>query len=484
MPVKSDPFVIILAAGAGKRMRSPLPKVLHECLGRPMLERTLDEVTAALPNASICVVVGYARDQVNAFLEGWQERTGFARIMTVTQDPPQGTGHAVQVVASNPEARVHLAADAPVIVLPGDLPLVSAKLIRALADAKPLPSGILLTTRLVDPRGYGRVLRVGGSKGTSAARIVEEKDATDRERRITEVACSIYRFSGKFLLRALPKLNNKNVQGEYYLTDLIGLAAREKKPLRLLEWADAEELRGVNDPWELSIAERSLQLRIVERWARAGVRFLDPMSVAIEESVEIGVGVKVHRGVVMRGKTVVSDGADIGSNVVLRNTRVGPRAVVKAGTYCEQSEIGEEASVGPYAHLRPESRVGKRAKIGNFVELKKATIGEETSVAHLSYLGDATVGARVNIGCGFITCNFDGRVVNGSRKHPTVIEDDCFIGSDCQVIAPIHIGKGAYVASGTTVNKDVPADALAIARVRQENKLGYSSRLRPGKKES
>jgi bifunctional UDP-N-acetylglucosamine pyrophosphorylase/glucosamine-1-phosphate N-acetyltransferase len=216
----------------------------------------------------------------------------------------------------------------------------------------------------------------------------------------------------------------------------------------------------------------------VEAHARNGVRFLHPESVAIEAGVRIGAGVKIHRGVVLRGETAIGDGVDIGSNTVLRSCRVGANVVFKAGCYAENSVVEPGATLGPYAHLRPESQVGRDAKIGNFVELKKAVIGEKTSIAHLSYVGDAQIGARVNIGCGFITCNFDGRVKNGARKHVTVIEDDCFIGSDVQMVAPVRIGRGAYIASGSTITKNVEPDALAIARARQENRPGYAKRLR------
>jgi bifunctional UDP-N-acetylglucosamine pyrophosphorylase / glucosamine-1-phosphate N-acetyltransferase len=482
MPKYSESFVILLAAGAGKRMRSSLPKVLHECLGRPMLEHSLEKIIAVLPNASIGVVVGHGREEVSAFLEAWKLKTGFKNLKTITQENPQGTGHALQSVALDSWGKSQLEKSDSVLVFPGDLPLLSRDLIQAMVD-EGTSSGLLLTTELENPTGYGRVMKKGTSSTTRALKIVEEKDASEKQRKIKEVACSIYRFSGKFLLKALPKLKNLNAQKEYYLTDLIEIAAREKKPLSILKWKDGSELRGVNDFWELSLAEKTLQEKVIEKWARNGVRFMDPWSVVIEEGVKLNPGIKIHRGVVLRGKTSIGEGADIGANSVLKNTLVGPRAQVKAGTYSESSEIGEEAQVGPYAHLRPESRIGKRSKVGNFVELKKTTIGENTSVAHLSYLGDATVGSGVNIGCGFVTCNYDGRVINGSRKHPTVIEDDCFIGSDCQVIAPIRIEKGAYIASGSTVNRDVPADALAIGRSRQENKEGYALRLRP-KKES
>lgn len=479
MPKNQEQFVIILAGGQGKRMHSPLPKVLQECHGRPMLERTLENIIAALPNSSIGVVVGHASEQVETFLREYEKKSGCKTIQTFLQSPPLGTGHAVQCVLNDKKGEKALLHADEVYIFPGDLPLISKEMVAGLRDQaiSKKSSGVLLTTTLQDPKGYGRVV----SKKGFAQKIIEEKDASEKIKKIKEVACSIYKFSGKFLVKHLSKIKNNNAQSEYYLTDLIEFASKGKTPLTLFNWEKIDELRGVNDFWEMACAEKTLREKIIENHARKGVRFTDPWSCVIEENVQIEVGTKIHRGVVLRGKTSIGKHSDIGANSVLKNMIIGENVQIKAGTYAEDSEVGNHASVGPYAHLRPESKVGQHSKIGNFVELKKSIIGDHTSVAHLSYLGDATVGSHVNIGCGFVTCNYDGRVINGSRKHKTIIEDDCFIGSDCQVIAPIQIRKGAYIASGSTVNKDVPEDALAIGRSRQENKLGYAVRLRPKK---
>lgn len=475
--------ILILAAGLGKRMRSPLPKVLHEVSGEPMLSHILHCVKSATlsssekPDSPIGIIVGHGRELVEEKVRAHPE-LGKLNLSFLVQSEQKGTGHAVRSAMDTDWGRARAEENARILVLPGDLPLLPETLVSAMLA--PLAKGSalrLLTCELPDPFGYGRVVR----KGKFPARIVEEKDASPAQRKIREVAASIYTFDARFLAAALPKLSTKNAQGEYYLTDVVGLGAKAKKKMEILEWANPEDVRGVNDLWELAQAENLLNARIIRAWAREGVRFIAPETSLVERGVRIGAGVRIHRGVVLRGTTTIGDGSEIGSNAVLRNMTVGAKVSIRAGTYAEESEIQDEANVGPYAHLRPGSVVGRKAKIGNFVELKKARVGEGTSVAHLSYLGDAEVGDRVNIGCGFITCNFDGRVVDGSRKHKTVIEDDVFMGSDCQAIAPIRIGRGAYVASGSTLAEDVEADSLAIARARQVNKPGYARKLREKK---
>lgn len=474
--------LLILAAGLGKRMKSPLPKVLHDVCGEPMLIALLRSVARAKSDAEVGIIVGHGREKVesavNSAVSADESLSGL-RIVFLLQAEQRGTGHAVREAMATEWGKARLYSKSSIAVLPGDSPLIPPALVEAMMA--PLEKGValrLLTCVLPEPKGYGRIVRSGGRPNGAVSKIIEEKDANPKERAIREVGASIYAFDSAFLASSLPKLSTKNAQGEYYLTDLVALAAKGKKKIATLGWKDSEDVRGVNDAWELALAERALQLRIVEAHARNGVRFLDPWSVAIEARVRIGDGVRIHRGVVLRGSTTIGDGVDIGSNTVLRSCRIGEKVEFKAGCYAENSVVDSGAKVGPYAHLRPESHVGREAKIGNFVELKKAVIGEKTSIAHLSYVGDALIGARVNIGCGFITCNFDGRTKNGVKKHVTVIEDDCFIGSDVQMVAPIKIGKGAYVASGSTLTKNVEPDALAIARARQENRAGYAKRLR------
>ena len=470
--------VMILAAGQGKRMRSALPKVLHEIGGKPLIFHILSHVQKVASHAAVAVVVGHDRERVEKSI---REHGAFSslNITFIHQTEQKGTGHAARCAMDSAwgEARVKTKAD--VLVLPGDLPLITAELVQQMLE--PIGRGEalrLLTCTLPDPTGYGRVVR-RGKKG-SVLRIVEEKDASLREKEIQEAAVSIYTFQAAFLKYGLQKLSNKNAQGEFYLTDLISQAARSKKKVDVLHWNNSEDLRGVNDPWELAQASRILNERCLRDWALKGVKFLHPWTTWIDLSVELEEDVVVHPGVILSGATKVTRGATIGPRCVLKNVVIGKDANLKTGTVADDSVIGDGAQVGPYAHLRPGSVVGAHAKIGNFVELKKARIGERTSVAHLSYVGDADVGKDVNIGCGFVTCNFDGRVVNGERKHRTIIEDNVFLGSDCQTIAPVKIGRGAYVASGSTITEDVEPEALAIARARQVNKPGYAKKLRPG----
>lgn len=441
-----------------------------------MIFRILDQILAICPEAPVALVVGVGREQVESTIRA-EARFARLQLSFIHQAEQKGTGHAARCAMDSEWGSQVVAKKLPVLILPGDLPLIPETLVAQMIE--PLSSTTvlrLLSCELPDPKGYGRVVR-RGKKGP-VLRIVEEKDANVREKAIQEVAASIYLFQASFLRVSLGRLSNKNAQGEYYLTDLVAMASRGRKKMEGLIWSQPEDLRGVNDPWELAQADRTLNLRIVEKWARQGVRFTDPWSTRVDASVVLSAEVEVHRGAILTGSTQVAQGTVVGPYVQLRNMKVGEAVVIKQGTVAEDSVIAHGAMVGPYAHLRPESWVGKGAKIGNFVELKKTRIGERTSIAHLSYLGDAEVGERVNIGCGFVTCNFDGRVIDGSRKHKTVIEDDAFIGSDCQTVAPVTIGRGAYVASGSTITEEVPAEALAIARSRQTVKPGRARRLR------
>lgn len=471
------PGVIILAAGMGKRMRSSLPKVLLEIGGKPLLFHVLDEVQESHPDARVAIVVGHAREKVERAVHA-AGRYSALEISFVHQPEQKGTGHAARCAMDSPWGEARVKEKAPVLVLPGDLPLIPRELVAQML--LPLGRGDamrLLTCELSDPTGYGRVLRRG--KSGSVLRIVEEKDATLREKAVREVGASIYTFQSAFLKFALSRLQNKNAQGEYYLTDLVAAAARAKKRVDVLQWGRPEDVRGVNDPWELALARRFLNERCLRAWALAGARFMDPATTWIDSTVKLAEDVVVYPGVILQGTTEVASGTVIGPHCKLKNVEVGSSVEIKTGTVGEDSRVESGAALGPYAHLRPGSHVGPKAKIGNFVELKKAVIGEGTSVAHLSYVGDAEVGRHVNIGCGFVTCNFDGRVIGGERKHKTIIEDSAFIGSDCQAIAPVRIGRGAYVASGSTITEDVEPESLAIARSRQVNKPGYAKKLRP-----
>lgn len=458
-------------------MVSTLPKVLHPIGGQPMISHVLDAVSSVVPHVPIAVVVGHGKEKVESVLRS-EERWKELDLHTVEQSEPKGTGDAVRCAMNSRWGAKVYEDQCAVLVLPGDQPLISTALIAAMVEPLEKASIRMLTCELDDPTGYGRVVRQG--KEGPVQKIIEQKDATPKQQSIKEVANSIYLFEPGFLKQELPKLSNQNKQGEYYLTDLIQAAVRKRKKIEVLKWKNSEELRGVNDLWELSAAGRLLRERILKHWALAGVNFIDPSRVEIEASVRLSPGVVVYPGATLQGKTQIGEGTEIGPGCVLKDARIGAYCKIKAGSVIEDSSIGDSCNVGPYAHLRPDSHVGKESKIGNFVELKNSSIGSKTSIAHLSYVGDADVGSEVNIGCGFITCNFDGRVIEGSRKHRTVIEDRVFMGSDCQAIAPIRIGRGAYVASGSTLTKDVEPDALAIARSPQVIKAGYARRLREG----
>lgn len=435
----------------------------------------MSHVQEVSPQSPIAVVVGHDREKVEAAI---REHKPFAalKISFVHQQEQKGTGHAARVVMDSPWGAQMTKSKSDVLVLPGDLPLITSDLVRQMLEPLGRDALRLLTCQLSDPTGYGRVVR-RGKKG-SVLRIVEEKDASLREKEIQEVAVSIYTFQSAFLRYGLTKISNKNAQGEYYLTDLIAQASRAKKKVDVLGWSTPEDLRGVNDPWELAQASRTLNERCLRDWALKGVKFTHPWTTWIDLSVELEEDVIICPGAILTGTTKIARGAQIGPRCVLKNVTVGKDAHLKTGTVAEDSIIGESANVGPYAHLRPGTVIGAKAKIGNFVEIKKSKIGERTSIAHLSYVGDAEVGKDVNIGCGFVTCNFDGRVIAGERKHRTVIEDGVFLGSDCQAVAPVRIGRGAFIASGSTITEDVEADALAIARARQVNKPGYAKKLR------
>jgi bifunctional UDP-N-acetylglucosamine pyrophosphorylase/glucosamine-1-phosphate N-acetyltransferase len=466
--------VIILAAGLGKRMASSLPKVLIPVCGRPMLFQILDRLQEVAPGTRVNLVVGHQKDKV---IESVRAENHDLKIDFTEQSEQKGTGHAVRCAMESDWGVATLKAKEDVLVLPGDLPLITGDLIRDMLE--PLKRGSamrLLTATLLDPTGYGRIVRKG--KAGAVLRIVEEKDATPREKLLNEVGVSIYTFAPQFLATGVASLKNNNAQKEYYLTDLIAQAVSKKRTIETLSWESADDVRGVNNPYELSLAADLLNDRILKGHALNGVRFVSLHSCRIEPSVRIEPDVTVYPGVILEGQTRIGKGTVIGPNAFLRNTVVGEGVEIKAGTVAEESLVGDAVKVGPYAHLRPGSTIRQKAKIGNFVELKKTLIGENTSVAHLSYLGDAEVGKNVNIGCGFVTCNYDGRIIDGSRKHKTVIEDEVFVGSDCQAVAPVTLKRGSFIASGSTITETVEEDALAIARSRQVVKRGYAKKLR------
>jgi bifunctional UDP-N-acetylglucosamine pyrophosphorylase/glucosamine-1-phosphate N-acetyltransferase len=460
--MSSPVTAVVLAAGQGTRMRSALPKVLHEAAGWPMLRHVLAAVRALEP-AKTVVVVGYQADRVRAAVAD-------LAVDFVLQAEQRGTGHAVL------QARQALAAAAgPVLILYGDVPCVRPATLSRLLDAhrragRPLTMG---TVRLADATGYGRIVR--DARG-ELLRVVEQKDAGEAERRIDEANPGLYLVEPGFLAGWLARLEGAGrpggpaagtATGEYYLTDLVALAARQGG-VATLALTDAEEVLGVNTREELARAAARLRMEVARRHMAAGVSFVHPEATYVDAGVEIGEDTTIHPGVVLRGRTRIGANATIEAGCVLTDAVVADNVRILPYTVIAESEVGEGARVGPFSQLRPGTALGPDTHVGNFVELKKATLGRGSKANHLAYLGDATIGAGVNVGAGTITCNYDG-----VRKHQTVIEDGAFIGSDSQLVAPVTVGREAYVASGTTVTDDVPPGALAIARVRQVNKEGW-----------
>jgi bifunctional UDP-N-acetylglucosamine pyrophosphorylase / glucosamine-1-phosphate N-acetyltransferase len=450
---------VVLAAGKGTRMKSALPKVLFPLCGRPLCAWPVDAARAA--GADVVVVVGHGADQVKARLA---ELYPDGRVTTALQAEQKGTGHAVM------QALPALAGyDGTVLLLYGDTPLVTADGLRALAEKKGAAPLALWTTRLPDPTGYGRILRDDQGR---LIRIVEQKDASDVERRIDEVNPGIYAVDAAFLRRALSSLTTQNAQGEYYLTDLIEIARREGHDVVTLT-VDAESTMGVNDRAQLAEAGAVLRRRVARRLMIDGVSIVDPASVYVDAGVQVDADAVLEPGVSLRGATRIGAGAIVGHGSVLVDTVVAAGARVQPYSVCEGAVVGVNAVVGPFSRLRPGADVGEEAHVGNFVEVKKTRLGKGAKANHLAYLGDSDVGAKTNIGAGTITCNYDGY-----GKYGTTIGEGVFVGSNSTLVAPLVLGDGAYVAAGSTVTKDVAPDALAIGRGKQENKDGYAAKLR------
>jgi bifunctional UDP-N-acetylglucosamine pyrophosphorylase / glucosamine-1-phosphate N-acetyltransferase len=450
---------VILAAGKGTRMRSARAKVLHPVLGVPLLEHVLRAVhdVAADP---VTIVVGHEASAVQAAFEG--------RGRFVVQEPPLGTGHALQVARQNLASRP----DQTALVVNGDLPLLRGETLAALLEShrRSGADATLMSAELLEPGAYGRVLR---DRDGSVQRIVEARDATPGEREIREINAGIYAFEIPSLLEVLDRLRPQNAQGEYYLTDLIALLNERGRRVSAVKTADPGEVLGVNTMAELAEVSRQLQDRVLDRLMASGVRIEDPESTCIGADVVVEPDAVVRPFTFLEGRTVVRATASVGPFARVVDSEIGPGALVLDHCLVLESVIEAGASIGPFAHLRPQSRVGARAKVGNFVELKKTHLGEGAKAPHLSYLGDATIGARVNVGAGTITCNYDG-----TSKHPTHIGAGAFIGSDTTLVAPVSVGEGAYVGAGSAITEDVPPGALALGRARQVVKEGWVERRR------
>jgi bifunctional UDP-N-acetylglucosamine pyrophosphorylase/glucosamine-1-phosphate N-acetyltransferase len=459
-----NPTVVILAAGLGTRMKSNLAKALHALAGRPLIQHVLNAAVGVAPE-KIILVLGRQADRVRSAV-------GAYRPEIVLQAEQLGTGHAVQQATEAISTGT-----GPVLVLCADTPLITGKTLQDVVELHRKSSAtITLVTAKVDkPFGYGRVVR--GKSGVM--RVVEEKDATAAQKKIREVNAGIYCFDRKFLLSALMVLGRNNAQGEYYLPDTIALAKKKKHRVSAFLCRDSDEVMGVNTRFDLGVAEAILRRRINRQWMLEGVTMVDPDTVFVGNEVRLGRDVVIYPNVMLEGGTRIGDGCVVHSGTRIVSSVLAEKVIVKDCSVIEESEIASDAVVGPFAHLRPGSVIGARARIGNFVEVKKSTIGEGSKANHLAYLGDATVGRDVNIGAGVIVCNYDGYV-----KHPTVIEDNVFVGSDSQLVAPVKIRRGALVAAGSTITGDVPADALAISRVPQEIREGFASRRRRMKQKS
>ncbi len=453
----SDVVGVVLAAGMGTRMKSETPKVLHEICGRSLVEWVVQAALDAGVDRCV-VVVGHAKEQVEATL---QKRFG-DKVAFAEQKEQKGTGHAT--ACALPAIEGH---QGHVLVLYGDCPLLEPALLQEIIRTTGSHHLGLVTARLDDPSGYGRILRDEGA----VVAIREDRDCSPAEKAVKEVNPGIYCIEAAFLREAVKLLDTDNEQGELYLTDLVETAAGRGEVAAVL--GDMATMRGVNDRWELSQVGAAMRARINETLARGGVGIVDPLTTFIDADCEVEADATIAPGVHLRGKCRVEAGAVIDTGSVLTDVVVESGAVLLPYTVATDSRIGPRAAVGPFSHLRPKTDMAEGSKVGNFSETKKTVIGKGSKVNHLAYVGDGQIGEGVNVGAGTIFCNYDG-----VQKHTTTLEDGVFIGSDSQLVAPITIGKGAYVASGSTVTKDVPADALAVSRTRQSNKEGYASRLK------
>jgi bifunctional UDP-N-acetylglucosamine pyrophosphorylase/glucosamine-1-phosphate N-acetyltransferase len=436
--------VIILAAGMGKRMQSILPKVLHPLAGKPLLSHVIDTARTLSPQR-LCVVYGHGGEMLPEMLAA--PDLNFAR-----QEPQLGTGHAVM------QGMPHLPDEVPTLILYGDVPLTSARSLQALVDMAGTDKLAILTIALANPSGYGRIVREHGA----IVRIVEQKDASEAERAITEVNTGIMVAPTALLKQWLATLSNDNAQGEYYLTDIVARAVADGVSIVSAQPAAAWETLGVNSKVQLAELERIFQQNLAHALLEQGVTLADPARLDVRGELVCGRDVSIDISCIFEGKVTLEDGVTIGAHCVIRNAHIAKGAAIKPFCHIEDAVVGAACVIGPYARLRPGTALGEDVHIGNFVEVKNSQIAAHSKANHLAYLGDATIGSRVNVGAGTITCNYDG-----ANKFRTVIEDDAFIGSDTQLVAPVTVGKGATLGAGTTLTKDAPAGKLTVSRARQ-----------------
>jgi len=442
--------VVILAAGMGKRMQSDLPKVLHPLAGKPLLSHVIDTARQLSPSRC-CVVYGHGGDKVPTQLAADD-------LQFVLQEPQLGTGHAVMQAVSK------LNDDQPTLVLYGDVPLTTVATLRALTEKAGKDKLAILTIAMDDPTGYGRIVR----EQNKIVRIVEQKDATDLERQIHEVNTGILVAPTRQLKDWLSRLSNHNVQGEYYLTDIIALAVKDNVVIESTQPSHAWETLGVNSKVQLAELERIHQLNLAHQLLEQGITLADPARIDIRGELHCARDVSIDVGCVFEGQVHIGQGVSIGAYCVIKNSRIADNANIKPFTHIDEASVGSDSHIGPYARLRPGTTLGSDVHVGNFVEIKNSEFGAHSKANHLAYVGDTSVGSRVNIGAGTITCNYDG-----ANKHRTVIEDDAFIGSDTQLVAPVTVGKGATIGAGTTLTKDAPPDSLTVSRARQTTIAGW-----------
>ncbi len=439
--------IVILAAGKGTRMQSLMPKVLHKLAGKALLQHVIDAAKQLNPS-KIIVVYGYGGNAV-------PEAFAHENIVWVEQKEQLGTGHAVQ------QAAPHLDQDATTLILLGDVPLLSRTSCETLLN-KTKALG-LLTVNKANPTGYGRIVR---NAQTSIEAIVEHKDATEQQRQITEVNTGIIAANNQHLKAWLAQLSNNNAQGEYYLTDIVALAVKDGHQVAAEVTNDESSVEGVNSKADLSGLERVYQMRYATALMNAGATLQDPFRIDVRGDLKIGKDVEIDVGCVFEGEVTLADKVKVGPYCVIKNSTIGSGTEIAAYTHIEQAHVNAGCKLGPYARLRPGAQIADHAHIGNFVEIKNSTIGDGSKVNHLSYVGDAVVGKNVNIGAGTITCNYDG-----ANKFKTIIEDNAFIGSDTQLVAPVTIGEGATIAAGSTITRDAPAGQLTFCRAKEQKSI-------------
>ena len=453
----SSLHIIILAAGQGTRMKSALPKVLHQLAHKSLLGHVLD-VAGQLNAASIHVVYGHGGEQVKSALEHYN-------VNWVLQAEQLGTGHAVDQAAPDIED------NQTVLILYGDVPLIEkSTLVELIAAANGGALG-LLTARLEDPTGYGRIIR---NASGNVIRIVEQKDASDEEKQVDEINTGMLALSSTQLKDWLKKLENNNAQGEYYLTDVIGMAAKEDVTINTVHPSSLKEIEGINNKQQLAQLEREYQMDQAKKLMEQGVTLRDPARFDLRGELEVGRDVVIDVNVIIEGKVKIGDGVTIAANNIIKDTTIGSNVNIEPNCVIESAVIGDKCNIGPFARVRPDTQLANGAKIGNFVEIKKASIGEGSKVNHLSYIGDTTMGKDVNVGAGTITCNYDG-----ANKHQTIIGDNAFIGSDTQLVAPVEVGEGATIGAGSTITHDAPKGELTLSRSPQKTRQGWK---RPVKK--